>query len=130
MNTLLFLRRIVVMSFVITMLTNCTDIGYHTAEGGISGSGFSSGPITGLGSIISNRIKFNTDNVVVEFNGSPGIADQLEIGMVVNVNGDYNIQLGQGNADTVDFAFTLIGKIDEKDDESKFNSIDRPGYSG
>lgn len=115
---LLALKRIALMCLVIATLTSCTELGNQTAEGGISGSGFSSGPISGLGSIISNRIKFNTDNVVVDFNGVPGTADQLEIGMVVTVNGDFDTQTNQGYANTVDFAFTHIGRINEIYDDS------------
>ncbi|HIN93011.1 MAG TPA: hypothetical protein EYM99_09350 [Alphaproteobacteria bacterium] len=85
------------------------------AEGGISGTGISFGAITGLGSIFSNGIKFNTDDAEVTFEGFPGSDMQLKTGMVVSVVGEFDTQTQKGTAETVDFSYTLLGEVEYVD---------------
>jgi hypothetical protein len=94
-------------------LTACGGGGSQVADGGISGTGISVGPITGFGSIISNGIEFNTFNADISFNGEQATSTQLKVGMLVTVDGSFDTATAAGDANAVNFEYSLLGRIDE-----------------
>jgi hypothetical protein len=86
--------------------------GGPSAEGGIGGSGISTGPITGFGSIFVNEIEWFIDDSEIEFDEQPGSEDDLRIGMVVRVEGTIDREAGTGQALRVFFDDDLEGPIE------------------
>lgn len=83
--------------------------GGTVTDGGIGGTGISSGSISAFGSIVVNGTTFDVNAAEITINGDPnGIQDGLEIGYVVRVEGD----LDDGIADKVRFEADLIGEVD------------------
>ena len=78
-------------------ISACSSGGRDVA--GIGGSGYtSSGTITGFGSIYVNGVKFDTSSSTISIDDSPGIEDDLAIGMRVTVNGTLNADGVNGTA--------------------------------
>ena len=119
MNKLTHYIRILFVLLLAFIQSSC-----YLAEGGISGSGKENGialaPISGTGKLVATGITFDTDNAVISFNGESGNSDQLKVGMVVNVAGQIDTAQGIGEAESIDFDFSLIGQITKND---KVNSI-------
>ena len=96
---------------------SCGDSGGDTqvAGGGIGGTGYTVGPITALGSIFVNGIEFETTNTAVTLNGVSANAADLQIGMVVKVEGVIHADGKTGKANAVIYdqnAEGPIGSID------------------
>ena len=98
---------------IVIMLIMSLPIWLASCGGGSTASssapGVSSGTITGFGSVFVNGVKFNTDNATVSRGGD--IVDNvrdLEIGMVVQVQGDFQSSV----ADTVRFEEDVKGPAD------------------
>lgn len=112
-----------IMAFVATLLT-CAVLGVQTgcinstqlADGGISGTGITNGPISGFGSVIANGIHFDSDSAAVTFNGLPGSIDMLESGMLVTMAGQYDAASSSGTAASVAFEYTLTGQVESRTD--------------
>lgn len=88
-------------------LAACGGAGNTVAEGGIGGTGISSGSISAFSSIVVNGTTFDVDAAVITVNGQPALQDALDIGYVVRVDGD----LGDGVAEAVRFDADLIGPV-------------------
>ena len=103
--------------FLFPVLVSCGGAGSDVlAGGGIGGSGNTSvGPITALGSIFVNGIEFQTTSAAVTMNGVTGDEKELQVGMVVKVEGTVNADGKTGKADRVIFdnnVAGIIGSID------------------
>ncbi len=99
-------------TLITTLLANgCYDT-MILSEGGIGGTGISSGPISGFGSIYVNGVEFDTDKAEIYVNGDPASEEELQLGMVVKVYGriDSN-DPSRGDAERIDFNYTLQGEI-------------------
>ncbi len=85
--------------------------------GGSSGSSFSGGSstgssvgaVSGFGSVYVNGTRFETDGSVVSNDGLSR-EDQLEKGMILTIDGDWNDQ-GQGRADRMTYDDILRGPV-------------------
>ena len=73
-------------------------------------SASSEGPISGFGSVIMNGVRWNTDAAAFEVDGRAGSQDDLDVGMVVRIEGR---RRGDGGAvaDRVVFESRLRGPI-------------------
>lgn len=79
------------------------------AEGGIGGTGISSGSISAFSSIVVNGKKFDVEAAGITVNSNPNATQgDLDIGYVVRVDGD----LDNGVAEEVRFEAELIGEVD------------------
>ena len=99
-------------TLVATLLSSACYDTMTLSEGGIGGTGISSGPISGFGSIYVNGVEFDTDTAEIYVNGDPGSEAALQLGMVVKVYGriDGN-DPSRGTAERIDFSYTLQGEI-------------------
>ena len=97
---------------------------FSVAEGGIGGTGISTGTVTGIGSITVNGVKFNTDNAAIYIEGvrvdDPNLADGDELslrgygfneGQVVRVVGSFNDDGKNGTADAVFYNDSVEGPV-------------------
>jgi hypothetical protein len=98
---------------------------FTVAEGGIGGTGISTGTVTGIGSITVNGVKFNTDNAAIYVEGvrvdDPSLADGDELslrgfgfseGQVVRVVGSFNADGKTGTADAVYYNDSIEGPVE------------------
>lgn len=108
-----------VSGFIIAIsLVSCGGGDQH-AEGGIGGTGISSGSVTGYGSIIVNGVHFDTTGAVVtKDDGVPvtnvndaDINQFINIGMVVTVKGTINDDGVSGKADSISYKNILEGPV-------------------
>lgn len=82
------------------------------AEGGISGTGISLGPVTGFGSIYVNGIKYEIDSATLKRNGGTAfVQNDFSIGEFVIVRGDVNDDKETGVASEISFTDTLRGQV-------------------
>jgi len=81
-------------------------------SGGISGTGISSGPITGFGSIFVNDVEWEIAGASIDLDGSPGSESKLQRGMVVRVRGTFAPGGATGRATSVAFDDSVEGPID------------------
>jgi hypothetical protein len=97
------------------------------AEGGIGGTGISTGTVTGIGSITVNGVKFNTDNAAIYVEGVR-VDDQCVVavdaedclrnilgfseGQVVRVVGNFNADGKTGVADAVYYNDSIEGPVE------------------
>lgn len=80
------------------------------AGGGTSGTGISSGSISGFGSIIVNGIHFDVGSAIVTKDGQPAAESDLAVGMVVRVRGNHDGT--RGTAVSVDYDAELRGLVE------------------
>lgn len=99
---------------------------FSVAEGGIGGTGISTGTVTGIGSITVNGVKFNTDNAAIYIEGkrvddqciAGGDADCLRNvlgfneGQVVRVVGSFNDDGKTGTAEAVYYNDSVEGPVE------------------
>jgi len=84
-----------------------------------STSGASQGRIEGFGSVFVNGVEWETDSVEVEIEGSPGFSESdLQIGMLVTVEGSLDASGTTGTATTIRFDDNLEGPISSITDSS------------
>mgnify|MGYP001827058915 CR=1 FL=1 len=96
------------------------------AEGGIGGTGISTGTVTGIGSITVNGVKFNTDNAAIYVEGTR-VDDQcpetdtaadclnrlgFSVGQVVRVVGSFNDDGKNGTAEAVYYNDSIEGPVE------------------
>lgn len=121
LNTILTLPFVVVLA-----LGGCGD-STILAEGGIGGTGISTGTVTGIGSITVNGVKFNTDNAEIYIE-SDRVDDQCVVavdaedclrnilgfseGQVVRVEGSFNADGKTGTADVVYYNDSIEGPVE------------------
>jgi hypothetical protein len=104
------------------LLTACvpsddtTIAGNEQNDGGISGTGYSSGPVDGFGSIYVNGIRYATADADLYINGEEWAGDEREalgVGMVVTVAGSRDSSTGTGEATEVRYRPLLRGPVTE-----------------
>lgn len=83
--------------------------------GGIIGTGFAEGPITGFGSIYVNGIKFETDNASILLDNETVAQSELKVGMIVKIRGEIDSNGETGKALSINFEKNLNGPIDSID---------------
>lgn len=86
------------------------NFGGNQVEGGIQGTGFSIGLLTGFGSVYVNGKRFDTTGAEFVVNGITSTESALQKGMLVRVDGEWRLN-GEGNADEVVYDDTLRGPI-------------------
>ena len=119
-------------AFLLLPLISALSLGgcgesFTVAEGGIGGTGISTGTVTGIGSITVNGVKFNTDNAAIYIEGTR-VDDQCPAtvtaeqclreylgfseGQVVRVVGTFNADGRTGVADAVYYNDSIKGPIE------------------
>jgi hypothetical protein len=83
-----------------------------SSGGGISGTSLVIGPIDEFGSIVVNGIEFDTDNAEVFLEGDPATLADLQLGMVVFVQGAVKKNGLRGRADIVAADHVLLGPVE------------------
>lgn len=99
---------------LIGLLHGCGSSSTTTADnGGIGGTGMTSGTVTSYGSIFVNGIEFFTDaQTIITLDGVNVIDEQdVEIGMVVTIQGTVAADGLTGDADTIVFRDELEGPV-------------------
>ena len=83
------------------------------AGGGIGGTGISVGKITAFGSVFVNGVKFETTGATITIDGQTAMngQDDLEIGMIVAVEGTFNVDGVRGTAKSINFKDNLEGPV-------------------
>jgi hypothetical protein len=92
---------------IATGISACASSG-----GGISGTGFVSGPIQGFGSIFVNGVELDTTDAVVTIEGDPATVDDLELGMFVFVRGRIDRSGTTGTAERIASDHLLLGPVE------------------
>jgi len=111
-----FFLRLLAASLLLPWLASCGGGGGDlVAGGGIGGTGgtgvTSVGPITALGSIFVNGVKYDTNGAAVLIEGVSAHPDVLQVGMVVRVEGMVNPDGQNGLAEVVSFDPDMRGQI-------------------
>ena len=115
----LFPKRLVLALLYCLLLTSCkAGGGSMTAGGGIDGTGImSAGVVSAFGSIVVNGTDFDTSKAEVIINGElvgvgdDFVQDNLEIGMVVTVEGRV-MEDGSAVADRVIYSANVAGPVE------------------
>lgn len=115
-------RRAAVLAFGACLLAAaCGGGGGGGGFGGLPGSGgtgFASGPISGLGSIIVNGVRYDDRTAtLVDDEGrqvprGSGADDPLQVGVVVDVTGPIDPATLSGRAESLSFHSELRGRVD------------------
>ena len=95
---------------VLTSITSCSDTagGIQLAEGGISGTGISSGSITGFSSVIVNGRKLEVGNQTEIFvDEQTATETDLRVGYVIRVEADFD----NNTASRIDYVETVRGPL-------------------
>ena len=109
-----------ISGFIIAIsLVSCGGGDSQHAEGGIGGTGISSGSVTGYGSIIVNGVHFDTTGAVItKDDGTPvtnvndaDINQFFNLGMVVTVKGTINDDGLTGKAASISYDDILEGPV-------------------
>ncbi len=94
----------------------CTDGGGggdgFADNGGMSGTGISQGVITAFGSIFVNATEWDVSGATIEIDDQPASENDLRVGMVVEVEGDFTAGNAFGTAIRVRFEDVIEGPID------------------
>jgi len=120
-QTARFLIGVLLVTLVSCTFSACGGGGVHLAGGGVSGSGVSTGAISGFGSVFMNGMEFFTDsNVAPGFvtmktfmgmdNSSMMDKDLFHVGMVVTIHHGPN----DNNAQQIEYQNNLQGRIAAK----------------
>ena len=81
-------------------------------SGGVAGSAQTTqGVITGFGSVFVNGVEYETTGTSVEVEGGAGSETDLDVGMVVNLEGAVNADGRTGTATRISFADELEGMV-------------------
>ena len=99
---------------VLSLLVACgPEGGGQTADsGGMSGTGISQGSVNSFGSIFVNGIEWDISAATVQIDDAPGAETDLRLGMVVRVEGDFQVGGTTGIATSVAFDDSLEGPIE------------------
>jgi len=104
--------RIYCIAALLASVTACGGDGSTTvAEGGISGTGISSGTVTGFGSVFVNGVEFETGSTTFEVEDSPATEADLKLGMRVRVDGSVNPDGVTGTANSIKYEDQVEGPI-------------------
>ena len=112
------LRMCVLSLLFLIALVSCGG-SQRMAEGGIGGTGISSGPINGFGSIIVNGIHFDVSQAEILINGVSASENDLHHGMVVTVFGGINESSQTGVAAKVVYNTSVRGQVESIDEDSQ-----------
>ncbi len=86
------------------------------AEGGIGGTGISSGQVSGFGSIFVNGVKFDTSDAQIVIDDNEASEDELQVGMTVTVHGTIDADdPSRGDASKIEFAYLLRATVESVD---------------
>ena len=110
------MRRLLTLLAALFCAASCGQTGGGSgslAEGGIGGTGISTGPITAFGSIFVNDIEWFLDDSEIEVDGEDGSEEILRLGMVVRVEGEIDRDAGTGQATKVYFDDELEGPVSQ-----------------
>ncbi len=110
-------RKLALVGAVGAVIAACGGGSTDLAEGGIGGTGISTGTVTGFGSVWVNGVEFETDQATIhkegmKYMGSGMDQKYLRIGMVVTVKGDIDANGMRGTATTVEYSSLLRGPVD------------------
>ena len=90
----------------------CGPGGSDTADnGGMSGTGISQGSVTAFGSIFVNGIEWDVASAMIDNDGTQVTENELRLGMVVRVEGNFDSSGTTGVATSVSFDDSLEGPI-------------------
>lgn len=107
--------RLLIVGLLLPGGLSCGGGGSHgggtLAGGGIIGTGSATGAITGFGSVIVNGVRFGTAGSAITLDGAAGAEGDLDVGMVVRVDGTVNAD-GTGAATRIEFEDLLEGPVD------------------
>jgi hypothetical protein len=113
----LVLKGLILASIGSLLLISCSGGGSNFAGGGIDGTGvMSAGVVSAIGSVEVNGTDFDTSNAEVVINGESFgfgdevVQDNLEIGMVVTVEGRV-MEDESGVADRVIYSSNVVGPV-------------------
>lgn len=106
------LRKTIATACLSMLLISCQN-DTQLAEGGITGSGISFGPITSFGSIWVGGVRFDVENAEFIRNGQTDLQgqDSFNVGEIVNIEGSVNEDGVTGIATKVEFDRKLSGLI-------------------
>lgn len=93
-------------------LVGCGGGSEGTQLGGIEGTGFAMGTVTGFGSILVNGITFSTSGTTFTIDGQAGTQADLRVGDVVSVLGPIDAGGATGTANTVTFDDNVEGPVE------------------
>ena len=86
--------------------------GSFAASGGMSGTGISQGSISAFGSIFVNGVEWELGGATIELDGASGTENDLRLGMIVRVEGDFSSDGVSGTASRVTFDDDIEGPIE------------------
>jgi Domain of unknown function (DUF5666) len=120
-QTARFLTGVLLLTMASFSFSSCSGTGIDLAGGGVSGTGVSTGSITGFGSVLMNGVHYLTDSdVAPDFithkfshgtdNTSMRDTDLFRVGMVVTIHHGAN----DNNAQQIDYQDNLQGPIAAK----------------
>lgn len=106
-----------VASLILSLLLACgggggSSNGTEVAGGGVGGTGISSGPITGFGSIVVNDVHFDVTGATITLNGDAATEGDLRLGQVVTVEFTGDTSTGTAVASAVNFDRVLEGPVE------------------
>lgn len=108
------LRKKVVAAMGLIMLAGCGGGGgANLSGGGVTGTGVSSGPITGFGSIFVNGVQYDLSGADITVNGVPATEAELKVGMIVKLRGERSG--ATGSAVEVEFDSDVKGMVHSVD---------------
>jgi len=116
----LYSKGLILASLIFLMLISCSGGGGGmSAGGGIDGTGImSAGVVSAFGSVVVNGTEFDTSSAAVFINGEQiGVGDDavlenLDIGMVVTVEGRTNKDGTRFTADRVVYSDNVVGPVE------------------
>lgn len=115
---------------ITTLLASCSS-GTQVAEGGIGGTGISTGTVTGFGSIVVNGVHFDTTGAVVYKDDDTPVTNMndadinqlISLGMTVTIEGTFNEDGTTGTASTITYEDILEGPVVGTPSGSTFNVL-------
>ncbi|MDH5359120.1 MAG: DUF5666 domain-containing protein [Gammaproteobacteria bacterium] len=98
-------KKMLAVVFSISLMTSCGPEAPLLVNGGIGGTGISSGAITAFGSVYVNGVHYDTDHLDqgVWIDGQRSTYDQLKVGMVLHVHGSINTDGLTGSASGLEY---------------------------
>jgi len=127
-NTAQSLGRAVAAVLLIALINSCSSPSSNPDDGGlvgsgsgggIGGSGFAQGEITGFGSVIINGFRYTTDNALFNILGEFGDQSSLQVGMTVSADVDFDTSA----ASRVTYLPVAIGPLESIDIDQSTVSV-------